>query len=123
MVGVVIGCSSKWWDGRWADGKMDRRGSGSLLWPPGEGVDRPDQPEMAEGLREIAGHAAGPPVVLLGHQLQIVGAVQGALHHLDRIVLAAHAYVLLDQPEAADQERVLITRQAVLALGEVAQHE
>jgi hypothetical protein len=55
--------------------------------------------------------------------VQIVPAVQQGLHELDRLGAATRVGVLLDEPEAAHQEGVLVTGQAVLALGAVAQQQ
>src|SRR6185312_6106658 len=68
---------------------------------------------MAECLREIAELTSGPRVVLLGKQTDVVTKREQAVEHRARFRQAALQDEIVDQPEAAGEERALARRQPV----------
>src|SRR5699024_7977786 len=64
--------------------ERSRAGSGTA--PPGEGIDRADQSQMAERLGEVPRHPLCAGVVLLGEQVQVVAAGPTGVEEGRRIV-------------------------------------
>src|ERR687886_2408587 len=62
---------------------------------------RQDVRQVGQGLREVAAHLAGPRVVLLGEQAQVVAGLQRALEALARLLVPALRGQHLDEPERA----------------------
>ena len=75
-------------------------------------------------MREVAELAMQPGVILLGEEPEVVADRQEALEQRFRVGEATHHRVVVDEPEAADQECGLVAGQAVDAgVGRVAVDE
>ena len=81
------------------------------VWRKVEG--RVHQGEMRERLGEVPEQAAGPRVVLLRQQAEIVAEVDEPPEELVRLVVAAEQLVAVAEPERARQEHALARRQPV----------
>ena len=79
---------------------------------------------MRQGLRGVPGVAVAPDVVLLRQQPDVVRDGARPIHELVGVVDPAAAGVLLDEPERAGQEGMLVAGEPVdAAVGAVAQQE
>lgn len=71
---------------------------------------------MAEGLREVAEHAAGGGIIFFRQKPDIVADRKQPLEQAQRIVAAADHAEGVDEPEAAGEERAFAWRQPVVHL-------
>ncbi|OUD96467.1 hypothetical protein CMMCAS03_00465 [Clavibacter michiganensis subsp. michiganensis] len=78
-----------------------------------QGVRRPHEREVRQGLRHVARLALPDGVVLLREEPDVVAEGHEPLHERAAVGLAAGTGVLLDEPERAGEERVLAGGQAV----------
>lgn len=72
-----------------------------------------DQPDVAEGLREVAELLPGFRVDLFGKEAEVVPALEESGEALVRLVEPTEVGEGLDEPERADDERALAAGQAV----------
>src|SRR5690606_24469254 len=76
---------------------------------------RVDQPDVAEGLREVAELLVGFGVDLFGEQAEVVPPLEESDEDRVRLVEPAEAGERLDEPERANEERAFAAGKAVRA--------
>src|SRR5207302_2317887 len=80
-------------------------------------ADRPggvDEPDVAEGLREVAEQLAGLGIDLLGEESEVVAEPGGGAECFLRLVDLAGQRLRFGQPEGAQQERSLVAFEPVV---------
>jgi hypothetical protein len=87
----------------------------------GDGPRGVDQPDVAERLREVPDHLAAGRVDLLGQEADIVDSGHGTLERRGGGLDLTGQRLRLRQPERAQQERPLLTGEAVT--GPVSVHQ
>src|SRR6185437_15959314 len=75
-----------------------------------------DQGDMGESLREVADQALLARIVFLGQQAEVVPQRQKPFEEPSRRSSTAEQDEIIDEPEAAGEERTLPARQSVLCV-------
>ena len=90
----------------------------------GEVQRRVDDADMAEGLREVAKHAARVRIIFLRQQSDVVLQFKQPVEKLSRFLITAEQNIDVGKPEAAGEENALARRQSIVnRLGPIPEHE